>query len=68
MVKNNVIKHTTPRLLLKKLGEISLGDRWDGRISVDGNYLIMGKDTGWFANHPDYSQQQQERRILIDLK
>lgn len=37
------------RLLLKKLGVISLGDRWNGEIRVEGSKLIIGKDEGWFS-------------------
>jgi hypothetical protein len=37
------------RLLLKKLGETGLGDRYDGKLEVAGNHLLIGKDTGWFT-------------------
>jgi hypothetical protein len=37
------------RLLIKKLGEIGLGDRWSGELRVDGNKLFVGKDEGWFT-------------------
>jgi hypothetical protein len=37
------------RLLVEKLGEISLGDRYAGRLEVTGNRLLIGKDTGWFS-------------------
>jgi len=38
-----------PRLIIKKLGETSLGDRWDGDLKVKGNELFIGKDKGWFT-------------------
>jgi len=38
-----------PRLLIKKLGETSLGDRWSGDLKVKGNELFIGKDKGWFT-------------------
>jgi hypothetical protein len=41
------------RLLIKKLGDMSLGDRWDGDLSVSGNRLRVGADKGWFSGGPD---------------
>jgi hypothetical protein len=32
------------RLLIKKLGEIALGDRWDGKLAVRGNSIVVGED------------------------
>jgi hypothetical protein len=43
------IRHSKPRLLLKKVGEIPLGDRWDGKMKVCGDAIFLGKDTGWFT-------------------
>jgi hypothetical protein len=37
------------RLVIKKLGEIGLGDRWDGSLDVKGNEISIGKDTGFFS-------------------
>jgi uncharacterized protein YecT (DUF1311 family) len=34
------------RLVIKKVGEIGLGDRWDGSLAVGGNVISIGKDTG----------------------
>ena len=34
------------RLVIKKVGEIGLGDRWDGILAVKGNAISIGKDTG----------------------
>lgn len=34
-------------LVIKKLGEFSLGDRWDGDLSVQGDTLLIGKDAGY---------------------
>jgi uncharacterized protein len=34
------------RLVIKKVGEIGLGDRWDGILAVNGNEISIGKDTG----------------------
>ncbi len=42
------------RTLIRKLGEISLGDRWDGQLKVIGNDIAIGKNTGWFSDkNPD---------------
>ena len=43
------IRSDGKRLLLKKLGEIPLGDRWDGELKVEGNSIFVGKDKGWFT-------------------
>ncbi|HTB57741.1 MAG TPA: lysozyme inhibitor LprI family protein [Polyangia bacterium] len=34
------------RLVIKKVGELGLGDRWDGILGVSGNEISIGKDTG----------------------
>ena len=47
--KHSVVKATNQRLLLKKLGEIVLGDRWSGALEIVGNNLIIGEDSGWYA-------------------
>lgn len=47
--KHSVIKATNQRLLLKKLGEVVLGDRWSGELEIVGNDLIIGEDRGWYA-------------------
>ena len=37
------------RLLIKKLGETTLGGTYAGRLEITGNQLLIGKDTGWFS-------------------
>ena len=56
------------RLLIYKLGEFGLGDRWAGDLRVAGNTLTIGRDRGWFSvsggtggGGPDY-----ERVLTID--
>ncbi len=39
--KNSLISVGKPRLLIRKLGEIALGDEWTGALSVDGNNLSI---------------------------
>jgi hypothetical protein len=39
--KNSQISAGKPRLLIRKLGEIALGDDWIGKLSVDGSNLII---------------------------
>lgn len=48
--EKSIIRTTRPRLLLKKLGEVVLGDRWAGDLKVDGNNIFIGKDIGPFSN------------------
>jgi uncharacterized protein len=38
------------QIVIKKLGEIGLGDRWDGILEVKGNEISIGKDTGFFSD------------------
>lgn len=63
-----VIRADRERVVLRKLGTIVLGDRWDGELRVRGNELFIGRDEGWFANHPDFTERQVERTLTIDLR
>ncbi|HLK91961.1 MAG TPA: lysozyme inhibitor LprI family protein [Polyangia bacterium] len=38
------------RLVIRKLGEIGLGDRWDGELGVRGDEISIGADRGWFSD------------------
>lgn len=60
------------RLLLKKLGEIALGDRWKGELAVKSNAIFVGKDEGWFAESGGtgggpLSYDRKDRWLKIDL-
>lgn len=44
-----VLELGNDRLVIKKLGAISLGDRYNGRLEVKGNYLHIGKDQSGHA-------------------
>lgn len=63
-----VVRADRERIVLRKLGTIGLGDRWDGELRVLGNDLFIGRDEGWFENHPDYVERQVERTLTIDLR
>ena len=63
-----VIRADRERVVLRKLGTIGLGDRWDGELRVRGNDLFIGRDEGWFENHPDFTERQAERTLTIDLR
>ncbi len=39
---------TRERAIIKTLGSIPLGDRYDGKISYGGGVLSVGPDVGWF--------------------
>lgn len=43
------------RIVLRKLDEVPLGDRWDGKIRIRGNELWIGEDDGWFAHATGHS-------------
>lgn len=44
-----VVRPDRKRLLVRKRGEIGLGDRWDGELRVKGNSIFVGEDNGWFT-------------------
>ena len=57
---------------MKKLGAISLGDRWSGKLAVRGNKLFLGKDEGWFsqsngAGGGELSKDPIDRILKIDV-
>jgi len=47
----NSIKWGLERFLVKKVGEIALGDRWDGKLKVEGNTLLVGKNEGTLSDN-----------------
>ena len=68
--KNSIIMVNRPRLLIKKLGEIALGDRWSGNLKIDGNNLTIGKDEGWFSGIDSggrFFEIPKDRVIKIDI-
>ena len=63
------ITNLRERLIIKKLGEISLGDRWNGDLKVEGNKLIIGEDTGWFSQQRKNKNRYPKGRVItIDIK
>lgn len=44
-----VVRPATDRIVARKLGEITLGDRWDGNLRVRANDVFVGQDQGWFV-------------------
>ena len=55
---SNVLRLDRERLIVKKLSEIPLGDRYEGDITVKGNTIHIGKDeyahtAGLFKNDTD---------------
>ena len=44
-----VIRPAQDRVVARKLGEIPLGDRWDGEVRVRANEVFVGRDQGWFV-------------------
>lgn len=66
-----VVQSGKNRLLIKKLGEIALGDRWDGALSVKGNFILVGKDKGIFVGTKKggrLSEIPKDRWLKIDLE
>lgn len=62
-----VVRADRERVVLRKWGTIALGDRWDGELRLRGNDLFIGRDEGWFADHPDFPERQVERTLTLDL-
>lgn len=69
---NLAVRPERRRLLIRKVGEIALGDRWDGVLEVRGDDLLVGKDVGWFsvggAGGGDLSYDRRDRVLKIDLE
>jgi hypothetical protein len=66
-----VIRAGKERLLIKKVGEIALGDRWNGELRVEGNAILVGKDKGWFTSGGTggaLSAVPKDRWLKIDLE
>lgn len=51
-----------PRLLIRRLGAIGLGDRWEGTLEVKGNRIFIGANTGVLRE----VEPSKERVITID--
>ena len=48
---------THERVILKTLGSIGLGDRYDGKITYDDGFLVIGPDNGWFKRGLDAARK-----------
>ena len=44
-----MIRPAKDRIVARKLGDISLGDRWNGEVRVRANEVFVGRDQGWFV-------------------
>lgn len=42
--RDRVVRPGRERILIRKLGEIPLGDRWSGRLQVRGDEIVVGRD------------------------
>lgn len=65
--EKQVVKKGHERLLIKKLGEIALGDRWRGELSVKGNRVFIGKD-GDHKGTVEGRALDVSKDMLIDVK
>jgi hypothetical protein len=68
--EKGVVRAGKRRLLIRKLGEIALGDRWDGELEIKGNSIFVGKDRGWFAgtkNGGRLSEIPKDQWLKIDV-
>ena len=58
------IRADRKRLVIKKLGEIVLGDRWSGKLSIGENELQLGLDQGPFSQSDHH---RGDRIVKIDI-
>lgn len=69
--EKNKISPAKTRLLIKKVGQIPLGDRWAGTLEVRGNEILIGKDQGWFAGTKGgggLSENPKDRVIRVEVE
>lgn len=52
---------TRDRVLLKTLGRLGLGDRYEGNVTYEDGMLVIGPDLGWFGRG-----QEAARKIPIE--
>lgn len=65
---HSTAKAKRQRLILKNIGSIALGDRWDGDLQVQGDFVFLGKDQGIYANSNEggtFSKDVKNRNIKI---
>lgn len=68
--RNGALRFNRPRLLIRKLGELVLGDRWEGALRVEGNKILVGHDEGFLSrreageNFSPYNSQN----VVLDLE
>lgn len=64
------IRPERERIVLQKLGEIVLGDRWNGKLRIEGNKIFIGKDQGRFSESEGggrLSNHPKDRVLSIDI-
>ena len=47
--RQTTIKADNKRIIMRKLGQIGVGDRWSGELRITGNDLHVGRDEGWLT-------------------
>jgi hypothetical protein len=50
-IHHSKVTHDRKRLLIQKLTDIYLGDRWVGELEVQGNELHISRDRGYYQNN-----------------
>jgi hypothetical protein len=50
MVKVELETPGKKHLLIRRVGQVGLSDRWSGDLRVIGNKLLIGENTGQFAD------------------
>ena len=67
---DTVVRPVKDRIVARKLGEIGLGDRWDGEVRVRENEVFVGRDEGWFTvsgGDGGADNWRADRRLTLDF-
>jgi hypothetical protein len=61
----DTIRLDNGRILIKKIGEIALGDRYQGELRIEGNKIFIGNDEG--VQGKINGRENDEHSLVIDL-
>ena len=62
-----IIHKDKDQLLIKKVGEIALGDHWIGELNVEGNKLFIGSDVGKYAPKNEEGEPLNATSTILEI-